>query len=300
MAHTQRPLAYRGASIDRDSYGEAEDRSISKFKRDGPEEGATDEEDLEEVQSASDRSVNNAPDDELSTISFGALARAQKTLGKRKRSGSEQDNVGKAYPHTHSSEAQNHYAHTEALERKAGKKDSRDFVRASKHAPTEFSSKKAVSRKREVVPIHKQEGRDPRFDPVDGPLNEEKIRKNYTFLDTYREAEIAELKAGLRKAKDPAAKETLKRALTSMESRKKAQQLKEQQQEVLRQHRREERAKVENGKAPFYLKQGDLKKRVLVERFKGLKGKQVDKIIERRRKRQTAKERRGMPQGRRF
>ena len=75
--------------------------------------------------------------------------------------------------------------------------------------------------------------------------------------------------------------------------------MKEQQQEVLRKHRKEEREKVEQGKKPFYLKKGEQKKRALEERFRGMKGKQVDKVIERRRKKLAARERRSMPDERR-
>ena len=125
------------------------------------------------------------------------------------------------------------------------------------------------------------------------------MKRNYAFLDGYRDAEIAELKAGLRKEKDAGKRETLRRALTSMESRRKTQQLKDQRQEVVRQHRREERAKVAEGKKPFFLKKGEIKERALKERFKGMKSKQVDKVIERRRKKLTAKERKEMPLERR-
>ena len=110
---------------------------------------------------------------------------------------------------------------------------------------------------------------------------------------------MAELKSAIRKTKDLDAKEKLKRALLSMESRKKAQQFKEQEQEVLRQHRKEEKAKVEQGKKPFYLKKTDQKKMALMKRFEGMKGKQVDKVIERRRKKQAAKERKSLPEARR-
>ena len=203
--------------------------------------------------------------------------------------------VQPSFPSDARSRHNNGGADAEALERKAGKKDNRDFSRPSKHAPAEISSKKAVSRKRGVVPIPKREIRDPRFESLSGPLNNDKIKKNYAFLDTYRESEIAELKAGLRKTKDLAARETLKRALTSMESRKKTEELKKQRQEVLRRHRREEKERVEKGKKPFYLKRGTIQEKILVERFEGMKGKQIEKVIERRRKKQTAKERRGMP-----
>jgi len=110
---------------------------------------------------------------------------------------------------------------------------------------------------------------------------------------------MAELKAEIRKTKDPDAKEKPKRALLAIESRKKAQETKDREQEVLREHRRQERGKVKGGKKPFYLKKGEQKKLALVKKFEGLKGRQVEKVIERRRKKITAKERRGMPVARR-
>ena len=187
----------------------------------------------------------------------------------------------------------------EALERRAGKKNTRDFLRTSKHAPTELSSKKAVSRKREVVPTQKLNHRDPRFEPSCGAVDETRTKKTYSFLDKYRDSEILELKSAIRKSRDHESKEKLKRALLSMESRKKAQMMKEQQQEVLRKHRKEEKTKIEQGKRPFYLKKADQKRMALVEVFEGLNGKQVGKLIERRRKRKAAKERKGMPDTRR-
>ena len=186
-----------------------------------------------------------------------------------------------------------------ALERRAGKRDTRDFSRTSKHSPVELSSKKAVSRKREVVPTQKLNHRDPRFEPSYGAVDETRTKKVYSFLDTYRDSEMLELKSAIRKSRDHESKEKLKRALLTMESRKKAQKMKEQQQEVLRKHRKEEKAKIVQGKRPFYLKKADQKRMTLVEIFEGMNGKQVDKLIERRRKRKAAKERKEMPDTRR-
>ena len=106
---------------------------------------------------------------------------------------------------------------------------------------------------------------------------------------------MLDLKSAIRKTKDLDAKEKLKRALLSMESRKRTQQLKDQEQEVLRRHRKEEKAKIEQGKKPFYLKKADQRQLALKKRFEGMKGKQVDKVIERRRKKHAGKERKGMP-----
>ena len=188
---------------------------------------------------------------------------------------------------------------SEAAERKAGRKDRRDFNRSSKHAPTEMSSKKAVSRKREVVPVPKRDYRDPRFEPTTGIVDQSKVRKAYSFLDDYREDEMKELKDAVKMAKDEESKEKLKKALMSMESRKKAQIRKDKEQEILEKHRKEEKEAVRQGKKPFYLKKAEQKKRLLLDQYGDLKGKQLDRVIERRRKKVERKEKKRMPFARR-
>lgn len=240
--------------------------------------------------------------EDLSTISFGALAEAQHTLGKRKRVDDPPD-TSTVYKRSRDTIAPQVPANqsAEALERRAGKKDHRDFSRSSKHAPAELSSKKAVSRKREIVSTTKLEHRDPRFEPLSGPTDETKTKRKYAFLDAYRDDEMKQLKETIRqtKASDEAAKAALKRALLSMESKKKARAAKEQQQEIVRTHRAKEKESIRQGKKPFYLKRSEQKKLALVERFKGLKGKQVERMMERKRKKKAGKERKNMPDVRR-
>ncbi|KAL8861332.1 MAG: hypothetical protein Q9178_002204 [Gyalolechia marmorata] len=229
-------------------------------------------------------------DGDAATISFGALARAQESLSKRAYN---QDGL-------HPSIVNQPYDNAEAIERKAGKSDNREHTRSSKHAPAEMSSKKAVSRKREVIQTVKRDIRDPRFEPVSGPVNEEKANKNYSFLNDYRDSEINDLKSTIRQTKDASVKEKLKRSLLSMESRKKAQQIKDRESEIQRAHRAKEKELVKQGKKPFYLKKGEQKKLVLLKRFEDIKGKRLDKVIERRRKKNAQKERRDMPEERRM
>jgi len=150
-----------------------------------------------------------------------------------------------------------------------------------------------------VVPVIKRDYRDPRFEPLSGPLDETKIQKAYSFLDDYREHEMKELKSAIKKTKDETEKEKLKRALLSMESRKKAQERKKKEAEILDRHRKEEKELVKQGKKPFYLKKTEQRKRLLVDRFSELKGKQLDRVLERRRKKVEGKERKKMPWSRR-
>ena len=128
-------------------------------------------------------------------------------------------------------------------------------ARSSKHAPATQSSKRAVTRKRTVVEVKKPVARDPRYDPLTGPRPDEAVlKKRYSFLNDYKSSEMTELRGIIKKTKNEAEKEALKRKLLSMESQQKAQAAKEKQQEIVREHRKKERELVKQGKKPFFLK----------------------------------------------
>lgn len=179
--------------------------------------------------------------------------------------------------------------------------------RSSKHAPQEVSSKRPVSRKREIIPVKKIQYRDPRFDPavtgasVKTKADEDHVRRAYAFLDEYREDELRKLKGAIKKAKTPAEKEQLQRAYMSMESRKKARDRKDKERAVVEEHRRREKELVKEGikSRPFYLKKAEQKKQLLTEQFSALSEKQREKAIEKKRKKIAGKEKKAMPMERR-
>lgn len=242
-------------------------------------------EDGEERETAGEDGSEESEPELATAISFGALAKAQAAV--------ERDSKGKAGSSI--SKGTEDWGDNEAKERKEGRKDHRGFSRSSKHAPTEMSSKKAVSRKREVVPVVKRNVRDPRFEPLSGPVDESKVKKAYAFLDDYREDEMKELRAAIKKTKSEEEKDKLKRTLLSMESRKKAQERRKREEEVLARHKKEEKELVKQGKKPFYLKEAEKKKRVLLDQYSSLKKGQLDRVIERRRKKVEGKEKKKMP-----
>lgn len=162
--------------------------------------------------------------------------------------------------------------------------------RSSKHAPQEMSSKKPVSRRREILVDPRRKARDPRFEALTGTLDEAKVAKNYAFLEDYREREMADLRAQIKKTKDVTAKEDLKRQLLSMESKKKARQKKEDEAKLLQEHRKKEKELVAQGKQPFYLRKSEQKKQLLMNRYADMSKGQVDKAIERKRKKVASKE----------
>ncbi|KAL8743576.1 MAG: hypothetical protein Q9190_004091 [Brigantiaea leucoxantha] len=246
----------------------------------------------------------------INIISFGALAKAQESLqGKRKKR-----SVSSAIlpSHRHSADASTHrqqpqqpqqqpqttHEHSRRHETKNNPPNPTSSRESKKHAPATQSSKKPVSRKREIIPTLKRKSRDPRFESFTGNLETEKTKKDYAFLDGYRDTEMSELRAAIPEERDVDRKEKLKRALLSMESRKKTRQDQDQREEVMRVHRETERERVRQGKRPFYLKRAETKKLALVQRFEDMKGKEVEKALQRRRKRKTAKERRAMPERR--
>jgi len=163
-----------------------------------------------------------------------------------------------------------------------------------------MSSKRQVTRKRTVIDAPKRQVRDPRFAPIGGRTDETTIQKNYAFLNDYQESEMAELRAAINKTKNEDEKDVLKRKLLSMESKKKARESKDRQQQVLREHRKKEKEAINQGKNPFYLKKSDQKQLALVEKYNSMKSRDREKLMDRRRKKVAGKEKKMMPQARRM
>jgi ribosomal RNA-processing protein 36 len=115
------------------------------------------------------------------------------------------------------------------------------------------TSKRAVTRKRQVIDAKKPKFRDPRFD-IGPPPDDNTLQNRYAFLNDYKKSEMNELRDAIKKTKSEGDKEKLKKKLMSMESQMKAQRNKDQQQDVIREHKKKERELIKEGKQPFYLK----------------------------------------------
>ncbi|KAK5172613.1 rRNA biogenesis protein rrp36 [Saxophila tyrrhenica] len=268
---------------------------------------------------------------QISSVSFGALKKAQDAIVKKRKRGSdttaEQDEKLEAlrarlrqmkqskerstpsHPDQQSSKkrksttaatnmttSQDVNSDSDSAPSEVGATKSR----SSKHAPVSKSSRYQVTRKRNVVDVPKRVTRDPRFDAFNQNSSDPgNAAKAYSFLRDYQKDEIAELKAAVKQAKTEEDKETLKRKLISMQNRLKTEDAKEREQNVLRQHRKEEKQRVEQGKQPYFLKRKEVKDRALVEKFKDMKGKDREKLIERRRRKEGQREKKMMPEARR-
>ncbi|KAJ4413005.1 rRNA biogenesis protein rrp36 [Neurospora sp. IMI 360204] len=290
------PSEEEGGGFHTGSDTEEEDKEIEE----GSEAGSDDESDAP--------SEHGGAGIDASQLSFGALARAQASLGalkkKKKSKGGDEES---------SDEEEKEEPNWKTEIEKGMKAKVEKHHRTSKHAPVEMTSKKPVSRRRDFLANNgepaKPKSRDPRFAPPGigggssggskGVVDEIKVRKAYSFLDDYQEDEMKQLRMAIKKTKDANEKEQLQRALLSMESKKKARVRKDKERELLSEHKKKEKELIKQGKTPFYLKKSEQKKQLLVEQFASMKKSQVDKAIERKRKKIAGKEKKALPLARR-
>ncbi|KAG7707231.1 hypothetical protein KL930_003493 [Ogataea haglerorum] len=219
---------------------------------------------------------SEASNDSLSSLSFGALSAAQRKLDEEedKNSESEPDSDGGFF------EEPTPKSHTQKKKK-------------NKHAPSETSAKKPVSKVREIPGLldgtkyAKTKYHDIRFDSAFGKVNESEVRRNYKFLDEYRQKELEQVQSVL---KDPKKRNKLSEKelqdldyiAKSTKSRLDALKNKDLEREVIKDY------KKKTGKE--FVKRSDKRKLVQVARFQNMKGKQREKVLERKRKRRFGKE----------
>ncbi|CAI4799976.1 CDG_1a_G0051830.mRNA.1.CDS.1 [Saccharomyces cerevisiae] len=169
----------------------------------------------------------------------------------------------------------------------------------SKHAPVEQSSKKRVPRVRNIpgleIPRNKRSNlyQDIRFDKSTGKaLDSSIIRKRYQFLDEYREKEIDELQKLLQDRKflskiDQGEREEMEQRLKSMKSRLQSMKNKDLEREILKEY---ENDMNKNNNTRYHLKKSEKRKVVQKWKFDHMKAKQREKVMERKRKKRLGKE----------
>ncbi|KAJ2452286.1 rRNA biogenesis protein rrp36 [Coemansia sp. RSA 2336] len=176
------------------------------------------------------------------------------------------------------------------------------FHRETTKMPTMMSSKRPVSRFRQVVDMPQPKTRDPRFDSLSGNLNEDLFEKSYAFLNQQQIEEMNEMKRQIAKLKhkSPAEAKRIQRALEIMQSQRAAKEQQKRAQELKRTHRKREVEAIKKGKQPFYLGKRDLREMEVAQQFNKLKdSSKLDKVLEKRRKRNANKDHRSMPYQRR-
>ncbi|GAC96752.1 predicted rRNA processing protein [Pseudozyma hubeiensis SY62] len=201
--------------------------------------------------------------------------------------------------------------------------------RSNKNAPTEVSSKRPVSRRRNVIETASNHVRDPRFESLSGSVNKDLFSKSYSFLPEMFKDELGTLKKTLAKLKKQEAaqagpKAKSEQALSIREERAKVEatlrraeglagerERRARESAVKGKIKSQNKERVEKGLLPFYPKKSEVKQMLLKDKYDRLSGggnedgkrasgqekKQLKKALERRRKKNAQKEKKDMPAG---
>ncbi|XP_060172327.1 uncharacterized protein LOC132603327 [Lycium barbarum] len=169
--------------------------------------------------------------------------------------------------------------------------------RANKNRPMEMSSKKPVSRFREIIQVPKKATRDPRFESLTGQLDVERFKKRYNFLyEDNLPAEKEELKKQMRKSNDAEEISELKSRISWIDKQLKSAGTKHTEKEILQEHKKKEREAAKQGKQPYYLKNSEIQKRKLIEKYKELEASgKLEAYIEKKRRKNASKDHRFLP-----
>ncbi|KCV69997.1 hypothetical protein H696_03462 [Fonticula alba] len=172
-----------------------------------------------------------------------------------------------------------------------------------KSQPQVQSSRVRVSVLRQVVESQRPKARDPRFERTAGKYNEDLFKKAYGFITDQRQQEIDKLRASINREKNEGRREGLKMSLQRLTQIQKRIKDDDKKQAVRSERLSKERELVRQGKKPYFLKKSDERKIATAARFKALSESggagAVQKVLERRRQKQAAKDRRFLPHVRR-
>lgn len=257
---------------------------------------------------------SDGDDDDMDSISFGALNAAQRKLdqkaskrkggkAQRRRSDGDRDNSDDSDGDSDGSEEEGDFFETSDdndqgyNKGKSSGRNPRKQVqkKKSKHAPSESSSKRPVSKVRDIGGLEsKSMYRDIRFDPAYGKANLDEVRKNYSFLDDYRQQEVQEMEQVLKKDRNLSHfnKQKLEFKVQSLKSRLDTLNNRDLENKILSEHKKEQLAKFKSGSQanPYFLKKSDKRKLIQKAKFDNMKTSQREKVMERKRKRRLGKE----------
>jgi ribosomal RNA-processing protein 36 len=190
---------------------------------------------------------------------------------------------------------------TEAADSKP-KRQVTSFKRVHKHRPSEQTSKRPVSVFRDTMQAGKREIRDPRFQTLTaGAYVDESFKKRYAFLyDEKLPEEKKALQEALKKAKSTEARQQIKSQLASITQQVKAEEVRRRKAEAERTEKASRKVAVAEGKQVYYLKKSERRKQELIAKYEELqKAGKLEKFMEKRRKKNAAKDHRYLPGSRR-
>ncbi|XP_058808488.1 ribosomal RNA processing protein 36 homolog [Phymastichus coffea] len=166
------------------------------------------------------------------------------------------------------------------------------FKRENKNRPREESSKRQVTRFREVVPVKKKEPRDPRFDSLCGTYDEKAFKNAYSFLSEIKQNDLKSLKKELQTEEDPKQIKKIKYLIQRLENQIREEKKKSEKEMKQKEEKQEILSAIRSGEKPKYKKKSEKRLTNLVSQYEDLKnsGKLI-KHIQRIRKKNLKKDR---------
>ncbi|OAX38762.1 DUF947-domain-containing protein [Rhizopogon vinicolor AM-OR11-026] len=263
-------------------------------------------------------SFQRSLEDDLSSLPLGMLRKAQRTLAQA-RALSDSESESNASSENSSASDDDEPPRSTTAKGKGREKLERDpkirkdlAKRSSKHAPTEITSKRPVSRRRTVVESKAPQPRDPRFLHITGDYKPEKFREQYNFLSSLHSNELKTLRESLKRARKLLANSPhdlraererevgrLELAVKRGESTVNRDKREKVETDALQKATREEREKRQHGKAGWWMKASDKKELLMKARYEEIAssgGKRaVKKAIEKKQKKISQKEKKSRP-----
>lgn len=283
--------------------------------------------DVQETESSEDESQDEVDDlgegpshqinmkslqNDLSSLPFGALRKAQHALAQAKVV-SESDDESEDESGPEEQVTQLSAMGKEKEKEKEKEREKREVAkRKHKHAPMEVTSKKPVPRKKPDFEEKKLVPRDPRFLPMTGEFSTQQFQRQYRFLSELHVNEMKTLKENLKRARKLLASsprdlreereqevQRLERALKRAESMVNKDRREKIEEEALSKVTVEEREKRKQGKGAWFMKTSDKKELLARAKYDALaasggKGA-VKKAIEKKQKKVAQKEKKKRP-----
>ncbi|KIJ62573.1 hypothetical protein HYDPIDRAFT_176394 [Hydnomerulius pinastri MD-312] len=146
--------------------------------------------------------------DDLSTLPLGMLRSAQRSLLAQARTLSDPESDSEDQSDEDISDSEENEPSSSLVKGKGREttdhatKPKKDLAkRANKHAPTEVTSKRPVTRRRTVVEDKTPQPRDPRFLHATGGYDPVKFKQQYNFLSDMHSTELKTLRDNLKRAR---------------------------------------------------------------------------------------------------
>ena len=176
---------------------------------------------------------------------------------------------------------------------------SKSKKRSNKNRPTEMSSKRQVSRFRQVLEVGSSaKRRDPRSTLLSGTYIVGHWDTAYSFLKDYKKDEIEKLKKRIKKCKkhEIHLKDQLVKQMNKLKNELVNKEKFDKRKQLEKNIRKREREQIASGKKPYFMKKSMLRREELKQKYDELEKKgQLNKYMSKRRKKNSSKDKKALP-----